>query len=80
MGFMMAWNPVPMIPVRLNPFVVFVVAALDPDLSARRLGAYINGCEGGQKGRAETKNQQFHFQLLIPFRLDVVRVIRLISL
>jgi len=56
-----------MFPVSLNPFPVFVVVAVNPDLSARRVGAYINGCENGQKGQADTKNQQFHFQLLIPF-------------
>jgi len=28
------------------------------------VGAYINGCEDGQKGQADAKNQQFHFQLL----------------
>ena len=63
----MAWNPVPMFPVRLNPFPVFVVMAFDPDLPARRMGAYIDGCEDGQKGQTDTKNQQFHFQLLISF-------------
>jgi hypothetical protein len=56
-----------MFPVSLNPFPVFVVVAVNPDLSARRVGACINGCEDGQKGQADTKNQQFHFQLLIPF-------------
>jgi len=67
MVVIMAWNPVLMFPVRLNPFPVFVAVAFDPDLSARRVGAYIDGCEDGQKGQTDTKNQQFHFQLLIPF-------------
>ena len=53
----MAWNPVLMFPVRLNPFPVFVVVAVNPDLSARWVGAYINGREGGQKGQADTENQ-----------------------
>ncbi|MGA2224408.1 MAG: hypothetical protein ABSH41_08210 [Syntrophobacteraceae bacterium] len=60
----MAWNPVLMFPVRLNPFPVFVAVAFDPYLSARWVGAYIDGCEDGQKRQADTKNQQFHFQLL----------------
>jgi len=63
----MAPDPVLVFPVSLNPFPVFVVVAVNPDLSARRMGACINGCEYGQKGQADTKNQQFHFQLLIPF-------------
>jgi hypothetical protein len=63
---MMTWNPVPMFPVSLNPSSVFVVVAVNPDLSARRVGAYIDDCEDGQKGKADGKNQQFHFQLLIP--------------
>jgi len=63
----MTWNPVPMPPVRLNPFPVFVEVAFNPDLSARRLGAYINGCEDGQKRQTDTKYQQSHFQLLISF-------------
>ena len=67
MAVIMTWDPVLLFPVSLNPFAVFVVVAVNPDLSARRVGAYINGCEDGQKGQADTKNQQFHFQLLIPF-------------
>jgi hypothetical protein len=63
----MALDPVLMFPVRLNPFPVLILVAFDPDLSARRVGAYIDGREDGQKGQADTKNQQFHFQLLIPF-------------
>jgi hypothetical protein len=63
---MMTWNPVPMFPVSLNPSSVFVVVAVNPDLSAGRVGAYIDNCEDGQKGQADGKNQQFHFQLLIP--------------
>ena len=56
-GVVMTWNPVPMFPVSLNPFPVFVVVAVNPDLSARWVGAYINGREGGQKGQADTENQ-----------------------
>jgi hypothetical protein len=67
MAVMMTWDPVLLFPVSLNPFPVFVVVAVNPDLFARRVGAYMNGCEDGQKGQADTKNQQFHFQLLIPF-------------
>jgi len=63
----MAGNPVLMFPVRWNPFPVFVVVAFNPDLAARWVGACINCCEDGQKGQTDTKNQQFHFQLLIPF-------------
>jgi len=54
-------------PVRLNPLPVFVVVAFNPNLSATRVGAYINGCEDRQKRQADTENQQFHFQFLIPF-------------
>ncbi len=39
----MTGNPVLMFPVRLNPFPVLVVVAINPDLSAKRVGAYING-------------------------------------
>jgi len=63
---MMSWNPVLLSPVSLDPFPAFVVVAVNPDLFARRAGAHINGCEDGQKGQTGTKNQQFHFQLLIP--------------
>ncbi|MGD0400841.1 MAG: hypothetical protein ABSC04_18240 [Syntrophobacteraceae bacterium] len=63
----MAGDPVLLSPVSLNPFPVSVVVAVNPDLFARRVGADINGCEDGQKSQADTKNQQFHFQLLIPF-------------
>ena len=62
----MTWNPAPMFPVGPNPFPVFVVVAFNPDFSAGRVGAYIDNCEDGQKGQADGKNQQFHFQLLIP--------------
>jgi len=44
-AIVMARDPVPVFPVRPNPFPVFVVVAVNPDLSARRAGAYINGCE-----------------------------------
>ena len=67
MSVMMPSNPVLMPPVRLNPFPVFVVVAFDPDLPARRVGAHIDGCEAGQKRQADTENQQFHSQFLIPF-------------
>jgi hypothetical protein len=63
----MACDPVLMFPMRLNPFPVFVAVAFNPDLSAWRVGAHIYGCEDGQKGQTDSKNQQFHFQLLIPF-------------
>ena len=63
----MARDPVLMFPVRLNPFPVSAMVAFDPDLSAMRVGAYINGCKDGQKGQTDTKNQQFHFQLLMGF-------------
>ncbi len=63
----MARDPVLVFPVSLDPFPVFVVVAVNPDLFARRVGAYIDGCEDRQKGQADTKNQQSHFQLLIPF-------------
>jgi hypothetical protein len=72
----MAWDPVLLFPVSFNPFPVFVVVAVNPDLFARRVGAYVNGCEDGQKGQADTKNQHFHF--LIPSRSGVVRLIHLI--
>ena len=65
LAIVMAGDPVLMFPVSLNPFPVFVVVAVNPDLSARRVGAYINGCEEGQKRQADTKHQQFHFQLLL---------------
>jgi hypothetical protein len=45
MAVMMAGDPVLLFPVSLNPFPVFVVVAVNPDLFARRVGAYINGCE-----------------------------------
>jgi len=64
---MMPSNPVLMPPVRLNPFPVFVVVAFNPNLSARSVGAYVNGCEDRQKRQADTENQQFHFQFVIPF-------------
>ena len=52
----MAWNPVLMFPVSLNPFPVFVAMTFDPYLSARRVGAYIDGCEmGGSKGVSSRK-------------------------
>jgi hypothetical protein len=53
----MTWNPVLMFPVSLMPSPVSVVVAFDPDLSAGRVGAYINGCEDGQKRQTDTKNQ-----------------------
>jgi len=61
----MAPDPVPVVPMSPNPFPVFVVVAFNPGLSAGRVGAYINGCEEGQKRQADTKHQQFHFQLLL---------------
>jgi prolipoprotein diacylglyceryltransferase len=65
---MMAWNPVQTFPVSRNPFAVFVVVAVYPDLFAGgRLGAYINGCEHGQESQTNTQNQHFHFQLLFAF-------------
>jgi hypothetical protein len=67
----MALNPVTMFPVSPNPFPVFVVVAFHPDLSAGGAGAYVNGCEGRQKGQADTKNQQFHFHVITPFSLNV---------
>jgi hypothetical protein len=67
MPVVMPWNPVLMFPVRLNPFPVFVVVTFNPNLPARRVGANINGCEAGQKRQADTENQQFHSQFLIPF-------------
>ena len=67
LAVVMAGDPVLLSPVSLNPFPVSVVVAVNPDLFARRVGADINGCEDGQKSQADTKNQQFHFQLLIPF-------------
>jgi hypothetical protein len=61
MAVMMTRNPALLPPVSLNPLPVLVVVAVHPDLFARRAGTYINGCENGQKGQADTKNQQFHF-------------------
>jgi len=55
-----------MFPVRFNPSAVFVVVSFNPDLSAWRLSVNIDGREGGQKRQADTKSQQFHFQLLLP--------------
>ena len=60
----MAPDPVPVVPMSPNPFPVAIVVAFDPDLAAMRVGANIKGCEEGQKRQADTKNQQFHFQLL----------------
>jgi hypothetical protein len=66
---MMAWNPVS--PVRLNPFAMFVVVAVNPDFFAWMggLGVYINGREHGQKCQADTQNQYFHSQLLLALLL-----------
>jgi hypothetical protein len=63
----MTFNPVLLFPVGLNPFSVFVVVAFDPNPFTWRVGAYLNGSEGGEKGQADTKKKQFHFQILIPF-------------
>ncbi|MGA2731752.1 MAG: hypothetical protein ABSG35_03960 [Syntrophobacteraceae bacterium] len=46
MAVMMTWDPVLMSPRSLNPFPVFVVVAITPDLFASRVGAYIDGAEG----------------------------------
>ena len=61
---MMAPDKVPVVPMSPNPFPVAIVVAFNPDLAAMRAGANIKGCEEGQKRQADTKNQQFHFQLL----------------
>jgi hypothetical protein len=64
---MMTRDPVSTFPVSFNPFSVSVVVPVNPDLSTMRAGAHIDGCEGGQKPQTNSKNQQFHFQLIIPF-------------
>jgi hypothetical protein len=79
-AIVMARDPVPVVIMSVNPFSVFVVVAINPSLAARSVGTYLNGCEDGQKGQTDTKNQQFHFQLLIPVWLDVIRVIYIILL
>ena len=57
LAVIMAPDPVPVVPMSPNPFPVFVVVAFNPGLSAGRVGAYINGCEDGQKRQTDTKNQ-----------------------
>jgi hypothetical protein len=61
----MTWNPVPMFPVRPNPFPVFVVVAFNPDFSAGRVGAYIDGAKGRQESKTQTHQQQFHLHYLL---------------
>jgi hypothetical protein len=54
---MMSRNPTLISPVRLYPFPVFVMVALDPDLPAGRPRAHVNGGKDGQKGQRDSKNQ-----------------------
>lgn len=68
---MMTWNPALMFPMSLNPFPVSVVVAINPDLPARWVGAYIDGAKGRQESQTQTYHQQFHrHYLLFVFRLN----------